>query len=227
MKMRYAYLLLASLFLCVTLTAQPKPSSKIGASAVWRLPAQFMTTAHAACDQSSGSNLVQCMMVQMAKSGAPADAVQFARELYKQSHGEFGIMTGFQNEGPVAFAWITYPLRANTNFGLLLVNGQPRIVNVEELKLLDVKAMKQSPQFRDLKAQFPKVDVWPGDRAGKIWPDSQVGPDGGTQFTVAYPLINGCHACARAGAAIFNWNFDARGKFLGTSFQGLIDPPLQ
>ena len=47
------------------------------------------------------------------------------------------------------------------------------------------------------------------------------------QFTVAYPLINGCHACARAGAAIFNWNFDMRGKFLGTSFQGMIDPPLQ
>ena len=118
-----------------------------------------MTTAHAACDQSSGSNFVHCMMVQMAKAGAPADAVQFARELYKQSHGEFGVMTGFQNEGPVAFAWITYPLRANTNFGLLLVNGQPRIVNVEDLKLLDVKTMKQSPQFRDLKAQFPKVDV--------------------------------------------------------------------
>ena len=136
-------------------------------------------------------------------------------------------MTGFQNEGSVAFAWITYPLRANTNFGLLLVNGQPRIVNVEDLKLLDVKAMKQSPQFRDVKAQFPNVDVWPGDRDGKIWPDSQVGSDGGTQFTVAYPLINGCHACARAGAVIFNWNFDTRGKFLGTSFQGMIDPPLQ
>ena len=49
-------------------------------------------------------------------------------------------MTGFQNEGPVAFAWITYPLRANTNYGLLLLNGQPRIVNVEDLKLLDVKS---------------------------------------------------------------------------------------
>ena len=58
-------------------------------------------------------------------------------------------------------------------------------------------------------------------------PIRKSGPDGGTQFTVAYPLINGCHACARAGAAIFNWNFDMRGKFLGTSFQGMIDPPLQ
>lgn len=167
------------------------------------------------------------MIGQMAKAGASADAVQFTRESYKQSHGEFGVMTGFKDEGLVAFAWITYPLRANTNYGLLLLNGQPRIVNVEDLKLLDVRAMKQSPQFRDLKAQFPNVDVWPGDRDGKIWPDSQAGPDGGTQFTVGYPLINGCHACARAGAAIFNWNFDARGKFLGTMFQGMIDAPPQ
>jgi hypothetical protein len=226
--MRYAYVLLASLFVCASLTAQSKSSStKIGASAVWQLPAQFATTAHAACERSSGSNYAECMIGQMAKAGAPGDAVQFTRELYEQSHGEFGVMTGFQNEGPVAFAWITYPLRANTNYGLLLLNGQPRIVNVEDLKLLDLKTMKQSSQYRDLKAQFPKVDVWPGDRDGKTWPNSQAGPDGGTQFTVAYPLINGCHACARAGAAIFNWNFDAKGKFLGTSFQGMIDPPLQ
>jgi hypothetical protein len=226
--MRYANMLLASLFVCVSLTAQSKVSStKIGPSAVWQLPAQFVTSAHAACGRSSGSNYADCMIGQMAKAGAPADAVQFTRELYKQSHGEFGVMTGFQDEGPVAFAWITYPLRANTNYGLLLLNGQPRIVNVEDLKLLDVKTMKQSPQFQDLKRQFPKADVWPGDRDGKIWPNSQAAPDGGVQFTVAYPLINGCHSCAHAGSAIFNWNFDAKGKFLGTSFQGMIDPPLQ
>ena len=166
-------------------------------------------------------------MAQMAKSGAPADAVQFTRELYKQSHGEFGVMTGFQDEGPVAFAWITYPLRANTNYGLLLLNGQPHIVNVEDLKLLDVKAMKQSTQFQDLKTQFPHVDLWPGDRDGRIWPNSQPGDNGGIQFTVGYPLLDGCHACARAGNAIFNWDFDAAGKFLGTSFEGIIVPPLE
>lgn len=215
-------------FFAACVSAQAKePLAKIDASAVWQLPSQFMTTAHAACDQSSSPDYGECMITQMAKAGAPAQAVSFTRELYKENHGEFGIMTGFQDEGPVAFAWITYPLRANTNYGLLLVNGQPRIVNVEDLKLLDTKTMKQSFQFRDLKGQFPNVDVWPGDRDGKIWPNSQTGPNGGIQFTVEYPLINGCHACARAGFAIFNWNFDAKGKFLGTTFQGMLDPSLQ
>lgn len=225
-NMRNAHLL-AFFFLATSLTAQSKQqSSKIGASSVWQMPPQFVSTAHAACDQLLTS-MVECWISQMAKAGAPVRAVSFTQELYKQSHGEFGVMTGFQDEGPVAFAWITYPLRANTNYGFLLVNGQPRIINVEDLRLLDTRTMENSSQFQDLRGQFPNVNLWPGDRDGRIWPNSQVRPNGGIQFSVEYPLRNGCHACARAGVAIFNWNFDAKGKFLGTAFQGMINPPLQ
>lgn len=225
--MRIYQLLVLFCFAACVMSEAKQHSANFSASAVWQMPTQFMTTAHAACDQSTSSAFGECMIDQMTKAGAPADAVSFTHELYKQNHGEFGVMTGFQDEGPVAFAWITYPLRANTNYGFLLLNGQPRIINVEDLKLLDTKTMKQSFQFQDLKRQFPNVDVWPGDRGGEIWPNSQAGPNGGIQFTVQYPLIDGCHACARAGFAIFNWNFDARGRFLGTTFQGMIDPSLQ
>jgi hypothetical protein len=223
-----ARLLLATL-LAGSLMAQSQGVGlpKISGSAVWTVSPQFMATAHAACDKLSSPGVGECLIGQMSKAGAPPAAVDFTRELYKQNEGEFGIMTGFQAQNPVAFAWITYPLRANTNYGLLLVNGQPRIVNVENLKLLDRKTMEQSFQFQDLKNQFPKVDLWPGDRDGKIWPNSQAGPNGGTQFVVSYPLLNGCHACERAGFAIFTWNFNADGKFLGTSFMGLTPPPLK
>lgn len=224
MRSFYRVVALLVVVACVTAQAKQHPT-KIAASAVWQIPAQFMATAHAACDRSS-SVYAECMIDQMAKAGASPEAVSFTQELYKESHGEFGIMTDFQDESPVAFAWITYPLRANTNYGFLLVNGQPRIIDVEDLKMLDTKTMRQSFQFRDLKGQFSKVDVWPGDRSGKIWPNSQAGPNGGIQFTMQYPLLNGCHACASAGFAIFNWNFDAHGKFLGTAFEGLIDPSL-
>ncbi len=221
-------LLLAVVGLSGYLIAQSQAgSTKTGASAVWQVSPQFIASAPSACANSSRSGDGECLLDEMAKAGASSAAVNFTRELYKQSHGQFGIMTGFQNEGPVAFGWITYPLRANTNYGLVLVNGNPPIIDVEDLKLLDRKTMEQSSQYQDLKVQFPKVDLWPGDRDGKIWPNSQAGPNGGIQFTVAYPLLNGCHACEHAGAAIFNWNFDAQGKFLGTAFQGLTPPPLQ
>jgi hypothetical protein len=138
----------------------------------------------------------------MAKAGAPVAAVSFTRELHQQSHGDFGVMTGFQSQGSLAFAWVTYPLRANTNNGLLLVNGRPSIVNLEDLKLLDTKTMEQSSQFHDLKGQFPQVNLWPGDRDGKTWPTPQAGPNGGSQFVLEYPLRNGCHACARSSDCI-------------------------
>jgi len=211
----------------IFVVAAPKPSKKVGTSSVWQLPEQLMAGAHTACDKAAPAGFAECVIDQMAKAGASADAVSFTRELYKQSSGEVGIMTGFQAVGPVDFAWITYPLRANTNYGLLLVNGKPPIVNVENLTLLDRKTMQQTPQFKDLQAQFPQVDVWPGDRDGKTWPNSQPGPNGGVQFTVGYPLINGCHACAHAGSAIFTWNFSTEGKFLGTTFVGMTPPPLQ
>ena len=224
--MRFA-VRLALLLLIGCLIASAETPAKIGPSAVWQMPGQFMTTARAACNPAKTRDIGECLIGQMQKAGAPADAVAFTRELYKANKGEFGVMTGFHDEGPVAFAWITYPLRANTNYGFLIVNGQPRILNVEDLKLLDNKTMKQDAQFQNLKAQYPKIDVWPGDRSGQIWPNSQTGPNGGPQFSVGYPLKNGCNACANAGQVIFNWNFDPTGKFQGTTFQGIIGPPPQ
>jgi hypothetical protein len=204
--------------------AQSEPTP-ITASAVWQPGGDFFTQAHAACDKVSPSQKFgDCVINQMPKAGAPAAAVSFTRELYKQN-GEVGIMAGFQKVGPVDIAWVSYPLRST--YGLLLVNGKPRIINAEDLKLLDQKTMKQSFQFQDLQNQFPQVSVWPGDRDGKTWPNSQTGSNGGLQFVIGYPLRNGCQTCANAGFALFTWNFNSGGKFMGTSFQGMTPAPLQ
>ncbi|MGB6633350.1 MAG: hypothetical protein WBE52_19065, partial [Terriglobales bacterium] len=74
-------------------SAPPTPPTKIDASSVWQVTPQFLTTGHAACDNSS--HVVECMIDQMAKAGAAPAAVSFTHELYMQSHGDFGIMTGF------------------------------------------------------------------------------------------------------------------------------------
>lgn len=201
---------------------------KVDISAVWQMPDSARTNIMKKCgDATQPPSFGKCFMDQMAANGASPQAVAFTRALYKANGGDVGILTGFQKGGPVDIAWVTYPLRANTNYGLLFVNGKPPIINVEDMKLLDQKAMEQSPQFQDTKNSFPKVGVWPGDRDGTTWPNSQPGSNGGVQFTVGYPLINGCHACARAGTAMFNWNFDAQGKFLGTTFIGMTPPPLK
>jgi hypothetical protein len=216
---RLVFLFLVLMILAVGAAAQ-NASDKITESAVWKIPANFVTNAHKACASGPAGKFGICFINQMAKAGASDDAVSFARTLF-QSNGGVGILTGFHAVGPVDIGWVTYPLRANTNYGLLLLNGKPQFINAEDMKHVDHKGLEQSFQFQDVKKQFPRVDVWPGDRDGKTWPTSQTGPDGGLQFTIGYPLINGCHACAHEGTAMFTWNFDAKGKFKGTQFIGM------
>lgn len=224
---RLLFILVLSLVVLglVPLTFAQTGTAPITASAVWQPGSDFLARARAACEKVSPSQkFADCVVSQMPKAGAPADAVSFTRELLKQTGGEVGIMTGFNKVGPVDVAFVSYPLRSS--YGLLLVNGKPRIINAENLKLLDEKDMRQSFQFQDLQNQFPNVSLWPGDRDGKTWPNSQTGPNGGLQFTIGYPLRNGCQTCAHAGFALFNWNFNASGKFTGTSFQGMTPAPI-
>jgi hypothetical protein len=201
---------------------------RITATSVWQIPPAFLAAAHQACDSAPQSpSFADCFINQMSKSGASPAAVAFTRMLQKQSGGDVGIMSGFNKVGPVDVAFVVYPLRANTNNGILFVNGIPKMVNAEDLKLLDQATMQQSPQFQNTLAQFPKMTLWPGDRDGTTWPNSSSNPDGSVSFTLGYPLLNGCHACERAGAAEFNWNFGPQGKFQGTSFMGMTPPPVQ
>ena len=218
-------LVLVAVIALATFAAAQSTLPPITESAVWQPPSDFLSSAHAACDKVTPSmKFAECVINQMPKAGAPAEAVSFARELYKQTGGEFGIMGGFHKVGPVDIAWVEYPLRSSN--GLLLVNGKPRIINAEDLKQLDLKGMQASFQFQDLQNQFPKVNVWPGDRDGKTWPNSQTGNKGGLQFIIGYPLRNGCQTCAHAGFALFQWNFNPSGRFMGTSFLGMTPAPI-
>jgi hypothetical protein len=205
-------------------TAQ-QSSGKIGPSAVWHPPQDFLTKAHAACDQGNPPHYAECFIDQMSKLGAPGDAVAFTRTLYKQSSGEVGVMTEFHHVGPVDEARVMYPLRANDNYGLLLVNGDPPILNVDDLKQLDRAGMEQSPLYQAVKQKYTQTDLWPGDRSGSTWLQTRPLSDGGVQFLVGYPLLNGCHACKSTGLARFSWNVDAKGKFLGTKYMPTPPPP--
>jgi hypothetical protein len=221
--MRKALVLLAVIALAAIAVGQS--SAPITASAVWQPGSDFVASAHAACDKTTPSaKFSECVINQMSKAGAPAAAVSFTRELYKMTAGEVGVMGSFHAVGPVDIAWVQYPM--NSRNGLFFVNGTPAIVNAEDLKLLDQKTMQQSFQFQDRLVQFPKASVWPGDRDGKTWPNSQTGDNGGLQFVVGYPLRNGCQTCANAGFVIFTWNFSKSGVLSGTSFMGMTPAPL-
>jgi len=202
-------------------------NDEIGASAVWQPPQDFLGKANLACEKgASPASFSQCFLHQIAAAGASADAVRFTQMLYQQNGGTVGIMTAFKNYGPVDAAQVLYPLRANDNYGLVLVNGDPKVLDVDDLQKLDRAAMEQNPMFQGVKKKFTQTDIWPGDRSGSApWPRVQPLPGGGTEFVVSYPLIDGCHACQRVGVARFGWDFDASGKLLRTVYLPTPPPP--
>jgi len=209
------------------MSSQGSASPKIGAAAVWQPSQDFLNKAHTVCDKAANpASFTECFINQMSASGAPPDAVSFTRMLYQQNGGLVGIMTAFKSYGPVDAAQVFYPLRANDNYALLLVNGDPKILDVDDLQKLDRTALEQNSLFQAVKQKYPQTDLWPGDRSGNApWPRVQPLAGGGTEFIVSYPLINGCHACAHVGLARFAWDFDANGKFLRTTYIPTPPPP--
>ncbi len=152
---RTGFLFLLLVLLAASAVAQDS-HDKITETAVWKIPADFVASAHKACDSGAPAGFSKCFIDQMTKAGASADAVSFTRTLYNGGKGDVGILTGFHAVGPVDIGWVTYPLRANTNYGLLLLNGKPQFISAEDMKHLDHKGLEQSFQFQDVKKQFPR-----------------------------------------------------------------------
>ena len=147
-----------------------------------------------------------------------------------------GIMEAFQPFDAIAMVWIVYPLRANDNAGILFLNGDPNFLDVDNLKNLDTQALEQDSAYEAWKKNFPKITLFPGDRTSgprqvefaRAWPVPGA-PAGSQRFLFFYPLLDGCHACARIGVANYWWDFDAQGKFMGTKLSnaGRVPPPAR
>jgi hypothetical protein len=208
-------------------TSRQGSFAKITASAVWQPPQEIFVKASKFCQTSAGpASFSVCYMNQLAAQGEPPDAVQFTRWLFDHFDQNVGIMTAFKSYAPVDAAQVMIPLRANDNYALLLLNGDPSVINVDDFDKLDRKAMEADPLFQSLQHRYPKIELFPGDRSGSApWPRVEPLPAGGTRFIVSYPLLNGCHACAPLGVARFGWDFDDKGKFLRTTYISTPPPP--
>jgi len=199
---------------------------KITAAAIWQPPADFVKKANDACGKmDSPQSFDVCFMDQMADAGVPPQANTFTGMLYAQNQ-QVVILHALKNFGPVDAAQVWYPLAQTYQYGLFLVNGEPRILDVDDEKKLDEKAMKAGPLFHSIEQKYPQVEVGPTDRSSSTpWPNAQPLPDGGIELIVTYTLLNGCDACDHIGLVRFGWDFDAKGKFLRTVYLPMPPTP--
>ena len=213
-------------------TTRPPATEKITSSAIWLLTPDFLKRAHAACDHGTSQTLDECFLSQMVAAGAPVDAVQFSRRLFRYNGGELGVMWRFQPLGPVDMAKVFYPLRdveakyavGSRNYASLLVNGDPPIIDVDDLNKLDKHGLEQDGTYQVLKLSFPGLGIWGGGRSGTMWEPVHKRPDGGQSFDIYYVLNPGRPAGKWVSGAHFDWNFDVAGTFLRTKFAGGLGP---
>ncbi len=196
-----------------------KPGGMISKEMVWNADRQAVQTAKQRCSDTGGRQLEECFADAMEDLGASGDAVSFTR-----SFGSGVFLRRFREAGRVDVAYIVHPFRANEHAGVLLVNGDPPIIDVDDVALLPREVMEQDRAYAALKKSYPKVTLWPGDRSPK-YPLLELTPDGGQTFIVPYTLRNFCHSCEVLGTVYFAFEFDKEGKLAAMRFHRLEQAP--
>jgi hypothetical protein len=185
----------------------------ISAEAEWRLTDATLQGIHQECAAKKAPDFGKCFVESMRRLQASPEAVAFA-----EATGNTGYLERFFKVGPVDLAFVRYPFRANENEGWMLVNGEPRMLDVDTCAALAKGQLAQDSRYLELKAKFPNIMMFPGDRGSNHPPEAiQQENSRGLRFAVDYKLLDGCHACKQLGRARFSFNFDSKGKFLGTT----------
>jgi predicted secreted protein len=189
----------------------PHPETRVDAAAVWNPPADAVAAIRQKCGEADPTHIERCFLNEMKSAGASAEALAFAESLATPLGVVY--LRAFRHVERVDVAYIEYAFRANELEGVLLVNGNPSPIDVDDDRFTIDSEMKKNAAYAALAEQYPHISVWPGDRFDNKLPTvTSVG--WGTQtFLEQYTLRDGCHACAEIGTATLAFTFDTEGNF--------------
>jgi predicted secreted protein len=194
------------------------PATHIGPGAVWNAAPSFPGRVQEKCGSLSIPKLGECFSRVMKESGASSEAVAFARRMENDAW-----LRAFRDTGQVDIAYVTYPFRANENQGVLLVNGNPDLIDVDDFVLPMKEELAKDSVYAGLLKRFPEISFWPGDRYSTELPVALLLSGGGQRMYVGYVLRNGCHACEEIGSAVFAFDFAKNGKLMGQKLMMVTD----
>jgi predicted secreted protein len=199
---------------CAQAPAKPPlaSSSRVTEAAVWNPPPEAVAAIRAKCDPDP-PHLESCFLAEMKSAGSSAEAVAFSRSL-----AGTGViyLRGYRKVARVDVAYIQYVFRANELEGVLLVNGDPSPIDVDDDSQYPQTELQKYPGYAALADKYPNISLWPGDRNSPLLPKLDSTGWGTQTFLVDYILRDGCHACAQIGTATFAFAFDSQGRFQGT-----------
>ena len=146
-----------------------------------------------------------CLLRTMERSGARPQAIAAAKMLVKANKA--GFISAWRPLGKAALATVTYPFRANTNEGTLLIGSDGAAIDVDEGSVREEDCATAA--WRAFVAAHPDaVPFAPADFVGSTATD-----DGGQRLLFSTPLKS-CHACADDGALLVAYTLDKAGVVL-------------
>jgi hypothetical protein len=209
----------ASLITFLQVEANHETDDQIGEEAIWNAGPEDLGAIGQACKITDATRYQQCFIEQMGEY-ASSDAVAFAQMMASEKSRRLGYLTGLREYGLVDLGYVVYPGNSNVNHGWVLLNGVPALVNLDDVTLLPKSALEKDPQYAALHQSHPQMQLVVNDEQRK--PDSspqieRLARDG-ERFVVPYSLQEPCANCAPLAQAIFGFDFNETGKFMGAKF---------
>src|ERR1700723_4324816 len=219
-------MLCAATSLCVAQEpAKPAQHSaeRVSAAAIWNPSPEALAAIRQKCGEADPTHIERCFLNEMKAAGASPEAQAFAESLA----AALGVvyLRAFRRVERVDVAYIEYAFRANELEGVLLVNGNPSTIDVDDDRFTPDAEMRKNAAYAALAEQYPHISVWPADRFDATLP-TMTSTGWGTQtFMVQYVLRDGCHACAEIGSATVGFTFDTDGNFQAARVANVVAGP--
>lgn len=206
--------------------AKPAPIGKapVTESAVWNPAADVLAAIRTKCGEGDPAIIERCFLEEMKSAGASPEAIAFSKSM-----AATGViyLRAFRKVARVDVAYIQYAFRANELDGILLVNGDPSPIDVDDESQYPTAELQKYPPYAAIANNFPNVSLWPADRTNPQLPKLDATGWGSQSFLVNYVLRDGCHACAQIGSATFAFPFDDHGKFQGARVSSVVPAARQ
>jgi len=193
------------------------PLDEIGPGAVWnegnRRPAALLKER---CPGEQNQDPGACLRAVMEELEAPPQAV-----LVSTCLGRPGFLCDFYESGRVDAALARYPLNRDAPYGYVLVNGSPRVLDVNNPALWPEKALKSNARYGELEKTHSGLSIVPGipGEMGQILVKDL--PEGGQRFIPGYKLLGDSPEGGLAGHVEFSFDFDRDGAYLGSGIASL------
>lgn len=209
----------ASLITFLQVEANHETEDQIGEEAIWNAGPEDLGAISQACKTNDTARFRDCFVEQMGEY-ASSDAVAFTQMMASQKSRRLGYLTGLREYGLVDLGYVAYPGNEHTHQGWALLNGIPTVVNLDDVTILPKSAMEKDPQYTALHQSHPQIQLVVNDEQRKADTSPQIErlAGEGERFAVPYSLQDPCANCAPLAQAIFGFDFNEAGKFLGIKF---------